>query len=143
MMKGFGHTAIWVKDMEKSLHFYLDILGCKWAFSMPVDGKPNTGTEYIAVANGAFIELFYGGIPHEKEKAPEGKFYTGFSHFCIEVEDMSQFVEEVKSRGGVFRVEPKRGRDGNWQAWMDDPDGIGIEFVQLEPGCMQKQVYFE
>lgn len=56
---------------------------------------------------------------------------------------MFQFVEEVKSRGGVFRVEPKRGRDGNWQAWMDDPDGIGIEFVQLEPGCMQKQVYFE
>ena len=77
MMKGFGHTAIWVKDMEKSLHFYLDILGCKRAFSMPVDGEPNTGTEYIAVANGAFIELFYGGIPHEKEKAPEGKFYTG------------------------------------------------------------------
>ena len=32
MFQGFGHTAIWVRDMEKSLHFYCDILGGKKAF---------------------------------------------------------------------------------------------------------------
>ena len=87
MFQGFGHTAIWVKDMEKSLHFYLDILGCKKAFSMPLDG-PGTGTEYLVASNGAFIELFYGGTPHETEKAPEGVHFTGFSHFCLVVDDM-------------------------------------------------------
>ena len=142
MFQGFGHTAIWVKYMEKSLHFYLDILGCKKAFSMPLD-CPGTGTEYIVASNGAFIELFYGGTPHETEKAPEGVHFTGFSHFCLVVDDMFKFVEEVEGRGGVFRVKPKRGRDGNWQAWMTDPDGIEIEFVQLEPGCKQRQIYFE
>ena len=143
MYQGYGHTAIWVRDMEKSLHFYLDILGFKKAFSMPIDGVPNTGTEYLTLANGFFLELFYGGTPHEKEIEPEGVHFTGFSHFCIVVDDMFAFVDAVRSRGGEVRNGPKRGRDGNWQVWMTDPDGIEIEFVQLEPGCKQKQIYFE
>ena len=32
MIKGIGHVAFKVTDMEKSLHFYCDILGGKKAF---------------------------------------------------------------------------------------------------------------
>ena len=141
MMKGFGHMAVWVTDMERALHFYVDILGCKKAFSMENNGKP--GTEYLALANGAFIELFYNGVPHEQESPGEGRFYAGFSHFAVEVDDIFETVEGIKARGGVLSVALKRGHDGNWQAWIIDPEGIGIEFVQLEPDCKQKQVYFE
>ena len=70
MMKGFGHMAIWVTDMERALHFYVDILGCQKAFSMENNGKP--GTEYLALANGAFIELFYNGVPMNRKARAKG-----------------------------------------------------------------------
>ena len=63
-LKGIAHAAYNVSDMKASLEFYAGKLGMKHAFSIPRDdGAP--WIEYIKVAEGEFIELFYsdgGGI---------------------------------------------------------------------------------
>ena len=58
MLKGIAHLAVTTKNMEESLHFYLDALGLKKAFSLanPKDGSP--WIEYLLVSPGQFIELF-------------------------------------------------------------------------------------
>ena len=128
MIKGIGHLALTVKDMEKSLQFYCETLGFERAFDI-LDDEGNPWIEYIKVAPGQFIELFYGG--KTKDKPENDKI--GFNHLCLEVTDIHQIANHLKSKGVVLDVEPMRGKDYNYQCWVKDPDGNRIEFMQLDP----------
>lgn len=128
MFRGIGHLALKVEDMEKSLHFYCDILGFKHAFDIQDDhGQPVI--EYIKVVPGQFIELFYGG----KETPEFNDNSIGFNHLCLEVNDIYEIADHLKSKGIPLTVEPMIGKDHNYQCWVKDPDGNDIEFMQLDP----------
>ncbi|GAB6928492.1 VOC family protein [Paenibacillus sp. JCM 10914] len=132
MIKGIAHLAFDVADMEKSLHFYCDILGFSRAFDIPNDqGEP--WIEYIKVCDGQFIELFYGG----QNKPEPVKRPIGFSHLCLEVEDINSIAEHLRKFGVTLDVDPVQGKDFNWQCWARDPDGHRIEFMQLDPKSPQ------
>lgn len=126
---GIAHIAITVKDMEKSLDFYTRVLGFKKAFEIP---EPETGDpwiEYLYVGGGQFVELFYGGA---KDNPWNGDL-RGFNHLCLEVDDIHSVVERIKKEGvEITDNGPKQGCDYNWQAWIKDPDGIRIEFMQID-----------
>jgi lactoylglutathione lyase len=129
MIKRLGHAAYTVANMERSLHFYCDILGLKKVFEL---NEPNTGKPwivYLKVTDGEFIELFYGGY----KKNDWDSSTTGYNHLCLEVSDIQEIAETIKSRGGSLDKEPKQGIDHNWQCWISDPDGNRIEFMQLDP----------
>jgi lactoylglutathione lyase len=53
------------------------------------------------------------------------------------VDDLSAAVRELAGRGVALTAEPKQGQDGNWQAWIADPDGNPIELMHVEPGSPQ------
>lgn len=132
MIKRIGHLAFDVANMEQSLHFYCDILGFKRAFDI-LDDNGNPWIEYIKVADGQFIELFYGG-----ENKPEAvKRPIAFSHLCLEVEDIHVIAGHLKKQNVQLDVEPMQGKDHNWQCWAKDPDGNRIEFMQLHPDSPQ------
>ncbi len=58
MIKGIGHLAFTVKEMDASLHFYCDILGFKKLFELnTTDDQP--WIVYLKVSDGQFIELFW------------------------------------------------------------------------------------
>jgi lactoylglutathione lyase len=41
---------------------------------------------------------------------------------------------------GVEMIRPKvQGADGNWQTWIEDPDGHRIELMQMAENSMQAQ----
>lgn len=132
MIKGIGHLAFDVADMEQSLRFYCDILGFKQAFSIE-DDHGNPWIEYIKVRDGQFIELFYGAA----NKPEPVKRPIGFSHLCLEVESIETIANHLKSSGIRLDVEPMQGKDHNWQCWAKDPDGNRIEFMQLDPSSPQ------
>lgn len=128
MIKRIGHIALRTADMDKALHFYCDILGFQRAFELK-DDKGNPWIEYIKVCEGQFIELFYGGVnkPHPVQQQ------IGYNHLCLEVDDIHAIAAHLKANGIILDVEPKRGKDRNYQCWAKDPDGNRIEFMQLEP----------
>lgn len=128
VIKGIGHVALKVEDMEKSLDFYCNILGFKHAFDIRDDNN-SPWIEYIKVSPGQFIELFYGG----KNKPETVNETIGFDHLCLEVEDIDQIASHLKTNGVTLDVEPKKGKDNNFQCWAKDPDGNRIEFMQLVP----------
>jgi len=140
MYRKIGHVAFKVTDMERSLHFYCDILGGKRAFSMN-DQEGNPWIEYVALKNGLFIELFYNGTPRKENNDDE--HLTGFLHTCIEVDDIQEITAFVKKNGGTMFTEPLQGCDGNWQAWVIDPDGNRIEFMQLDADSPQATFQFD
>jgi catechol 2,3-dioxygenase-like lactoylglutathione lyase family enzyme len=132
MIKQIGHIALTVRDMEASLHFYCDILGFHKAFDL-LDDQKNPWIIYIKIGNGQFIELFYGG---ETKPEPVNK-PIGYNHLCLEVEDIYKIAEHLKAHGVTLDVEPKQGKDLNFQCWVKDPDGNRIEFMQMNPESPQ------
>lgn len=120
---GIGHVAYNVSNMKASLEFYVGKLGFTHSFSIPRDdGTP--WIEYLHVAPGQFIELFYS------DEAPAGGYYN---HLCLQVEDCAAAVEALRENGVVIDVMPNQGKDFNIQAWIHDPDGNKIEIMQISP----------
>ena len=65
IIKGIAHAAYTVRDMESAVAFYEKVFGFKKAFTM---NHPKTGAPwivYVYVAEGQFIELFYGGVTED------------------------------------------------------------------------------
>lgn len=134
MLKGNAHIAFVVSDMDKSLHFYSEVLGFEQAFKLDDDeGKP--WINYLKVADGQFIELFYGGT-REYISNPKN---AGSTHICFEVDDIYEFANHLKKHGIELDSEPKQGKDLNLQCWAKDPDGFPIEFMQLDPRSPQSR----
>jgi lactoylglutathione lyase len=129
---GFGHIAIKVKDLEKSLDFYVNKLG----FEYFLDLKRDDGTVwivYLRITDTQFLELFPGA---EGDRAP-GKEANGVNHLCLTIEDMPATVARMKANGVTMLSEMKQGIDGNPNAWVEDPDGNRYELMEMTPGCIQ------
>jgi lactoylglutathione lyase len=132
-IKSLAHAALKVKDLDRSLAFYRDTLGFREMMRIN-HGDGSLMLVYLRMTDDQFIEIFPGG---EGDVAP-GWNANAINHFCLEVEDMQATAADLTARGIPFLREPKVGLDGNWQCWVNDPDGNRIEFMQMVPGCMQE-----
>jgi lactoylglutathione lyase len=123
MIKGINHKAFHVIDMERSLDFYCNKLGFKKAFEL---NQPNGDPwiVYVKVADGCFIELFYGGSEGVKNWA---------EHICFEVDNIQETAEQLKKKGVTLEVEISQGTALNYQFWVLDPNGNWIEFMEMHP----------
>ena len=132
MITGITHVAVNAKDMEKSLDFYVRVLGFKKVFSIT---HPQTGApwiEYLQAGN-QFVELFYNGTVDN----PWNVTLRGFNHLCLQVDDIYSMVKGIEEKGYPMDSPVKEGRDKNFQAWLKDPDGVRIELMQISPESLQ------
>lgn len=128
LIQRLGHTAFVTSDMERSLHFYCDLLGFTKAFEIH-DEVGNPWIVYLQVSDFQFVELFYGG----KTSVIRESGQIGYDHMCFEVDDIMATAEHLRACEIALDVEPKQGLDLNYQCWVRDPDGNRIEFMQLHP----------
>ena len=132
MITGIAHLALTAKDMEKSLDFYIRVLGFKKVFSL---AHPETGApwiEYLQAGN-QFVELFYNGT----EDNPWKSSLRGFNHLCLLVDDIHSTVKGIEDAAYPMDSPVREGSDKNLQAWLKDPDGIRIELMQISPESPQ------
>lgn len=130
MTKGLAHLALYCSDVHRSADFYVRVLGLKRLFTQK---RPDGSLWYIYLhaGNRTFVELFPSDAP------PADGQHTGVAHICLEVEDMEAAVARVKAEDWPLTSEPRTGGDGNIQAWLNDPDGVPVELMQMMPDCMQ------
>ena len=132
MFQALAHVAFLVSDREASLRFYRDALGLTPQFEMEdEEGRP--WIQYLKIADRQFLELF---CPHPGE-APGPAPDTYYRHLCLECADLPAVVDTLRERGVAIDIEPHRGADGNWQAWIHDPDGNRIELRAYTPDSPQ------
>lgn len=121
------HTMLRVGNLEKSIHFYTKILGMKVLRQKEYpDGKFTlTFVGYQNESENAVLELTYNwGI----EKYELG---TAFGHIAIEVDNAYEMCEKVKNLGGKVTREAGPMKHGSTViAFIEDPDGYKIEFIQ-------------
>jgi lactoylglutathione lyase len=121
------HTMLRVGNLEKSIAFYVDILGMKLLRSKDYpDGRFTLAfVGYQDESEGAVLELTHNW---DTDRYDLG---TGYGHIAIEVDNAYQACEDVKKRGGKVTREAGPMKHGATViAFVEDPDGYKIEFIQ-------------
>ena len=144
MLKSFFHTGFVVKDLEKSVAFYADVLG------MRVAGRVERQGEFAnqllgfpeAHIKGALMDQ---GEGHQLEllqyiNPPSGpgniaRNDLGAAHLAFFVDDLDKFYEETSTKGLRFNNPPAAALDDQGKVSMkacyaQDPDGNWLEFVE-------------
>jgi lactoylglutathione lyase/glyoxylase I family protein len=129
MIKSLAHLCILSGDLNRTLDFYVGILGLRKKFDFIRNGA--LFGFYLEVAPGQFIEVFHTDAP-----APDRASAGSITHLCLEVADIDAVRGRLVAKG-VEVTEKKLGADSSWQAWCKDPDGTAIEFHQYTPGSCQ------
>jgi lactoylglutathione lyase len=128
---GIGHVAIRVKDVTRTLDFYVGKLGFEEMLRLDRDGR--LWLLYLRVTDDQYLEVFPEGVG----ESASGKEAVGFNHLCLQVSDIEAAVAELKAVGVPLTAELKLGADGNRQAWIEDPDGHRIELMEIAPDSLQ------
>ncbi len=121
------HTMLRVGDLDKSIAFYSEMLGMKLLRRSDYpEGKFTLAfVGYQDEVAGAVLELTYnwGVSAYDMGNA--------YGHIAIEVEDAHKACELVKQRGGkVVREAGPMQHGTTVLAFIEDPDGYKIEFIQ-------------
>ncbi|MCQ9155354.1 lactoylglutathione lyase [Acidomonas methanolica] len=127
-MGTYLHTMVRVRDLDRSIAFY-KVLGMKELRRREVpDGKYTLvfmGFEDNAHGQ-AEIELTYNW-----DQETPYEIGTGFGHFALGYEDIAAVVEKVRAAGGKVTREAGPVKFGTTViAFVEDPDGYKIEFIQ-------------
>ncbi|MEQ1439832.1 lactoylglutathione lyase [Fontimonas sp. SYSU GA230001] len=119
------HTMIRVGDLDRSIAFYTEVLGMKLLSRKDYpDGRFTLA--FVGFGDGgAEIELTYNYGVGRYEPG------TAFGHIAIEVDDAAAACARVRARGGKVTREAGPMKHGTTViAFVEDPDGYKIEFIQ-------------
>jgi lactoylglutathione lyase len=121
------HTMLRVGDLQRSLDFYTQVLGMKFLrqSDYPEGRFTNAFVGYDDESKTAVLELTHNWDTKTYDLG------NGYGHVAIEVDDAYKTCAEVKKRGGKVTREPGPMKHGTTViAFVEDPDGYKIEFVQ-------------
>ena len=126
-MRRILHTMLRVGDLDRSIEFYTKVLGMKLLRRADYPGGrfTNAFVGYDDESRAAVLELTYNWDTHSYDLG------TGFGHVAVEVEDAREACDRVRQRGGKVTREAGPMKHGTTViAFVEDPDGYKIEFVQ-------------
>ena len=121
------HTMLRVGNLERSIDFYTGVLGMKLLRRKDYpDGKFTLAfVGYGDEADHTVIELTHNW------ETPSYDLGNGFGHLAIGVPDAYAACEAVKAKGGkVTRAAGPMKHGTTVIAFVEDPDGYKIEFIQ-------------
>ena len=142
---GVHHTGIIVKNLDRSIYFYHDLLG------LPIQSEPSpwfSGEELaqgvgvpgaslrqvnLRVGDGSLELLEYGNRPAGDDTVPPQN-RLGSMHIALRVDDIAATVAELEAKGIAFLSAPNIVDEGVLAGWrwiyFLDPDGVTIELVE-------------
>lgn len=121
------HTMLRVGDLNRALGFYVNVLGMRVLRRKDYPGGrfTNVFVGYGDEASAAVLELTHNWDTGTYDLG------SGYGHVAIEVDDAYRACEEVRKRGGKVTREAGPMKHGTTViAFVEDPDGYKIEFVQ-------------
>lgn len=118
---GVAHIAIFAKDVEASRAFYHGLLGYDEAFWLTQpDGS--LSLTFFKINERQYIELF-----------PERAHNTDrLNHIALQVDNAEAMRAYLASKGVKVPDRVPKGRTGNSNFMIQDPDGHSVEIVQYE-----------
>lgn len=140
----FGHVGLHVSDIERSIRYYVDIIGLDQIERRVRDESYlGTLTGYrdlrmdtclvVDPASGLMIELIEV-LSATGEKAEPATANPGTAHLCFIVDDVDAIYRRALDAGHGSIAEPVTPTAGRWEGgrsvYLLDPDRIRIEIVR-------------
>jgi len=125
------YTGIRVKDMDESIAFYTKILGMRLVEAR--EKTPPTEGEVATLKSADSEQLLE--LNWYREGSRFGTPYTNGSevdHLAFDVENLNEWIGSLEKKGLKILVRPREiGLESGWnEAFIEDPNGIWIEFLQ-------------
>jgi lactoylglutathione lyase len=123
MVRKLLHTRYRVNDLDKSVAFYRDVLGCR---------------ELRRSESPRGSKLAFLGVPGSEEQI-ELTYYPAsgpvqvqadLTHLAFEVTDIGAFARHAAAKGYPLTDGPTKTSSGHIIAFIDAPDGYEIELIQ-------------
>ena len=125
-IKGLDHVVLRVADLEKSMAFYCDVLGCH-----EVRRRPENGL-YQFKAGISMVDLLTLDSPGGRRGgAGPGKEGRNMAHFCFNLTEYDE--DAIRAHLAAHGIEVTKsgnrfGAEGTGPSlYMDDPDGNEVE----------------
>ena len=123
MVKKLLHTRYRVSDLEKTVHFYKEVLGLE---------------EVKRSTSGRGSQLVFLKAPQSDETIEICKFDESgpvvvgpdLTHLAFEVEDLDAFAKHAAALGYPLSDGPHRSPSGSALGFIDAPEGYEIELIQ-------------
>ena len=121
------HTMLRVGNLELSIQFYTEVLGMRLLRSkdFPEGRFTLAFLGYEDEANGTVLELTHNWDTAHYDLG------NAYGHIAIEIDDIFACCNDVRQKGGKVVREPGPMKHGTTIiAFVEDPDGYKIEFIQ-------------
>ncbi len=125
---GISHMAIYVSDLQKARAFYKDFLGYDEVFTL----KRDDGSERIAfikINEDQYLEVF----------AEDPKKDGHLNHFSVFTDNAEAMRLYLASKGVKVPGQVGKGKVGNANFNIIDPDGHTLEIVEYKPESWTRQ----
>ena len=138
-----NHTSFTVSNLDRTVAFFRDVLGFDVTSKAPRNSsliERITGVEGANVmiayvrGSGHSLELIEYGGPDDRSSVYPRPCDVGFAHVAYDVDDIdaaigASSVHDVKPIGPVTVID-QGPNQGSRVAYLRDPDGITIEFIE-------------
>ena len=121
------HTMIRVGDLQRSIDFYTQVLGMRLLRKTDYPGGrfTNAFVGYEDEAHAAVLELTHNWDTDSYDLG------TAYGHIAVEVDNAYEACDKVRAKGGKVTREAGPMKHGTTViAFVEDPDGYKIEFIQ-------------
>lgn len=131
MINRIDHTALVVKDLERSIDFYTRVLGFHIARRLEFPDR-----ELVILALGeqpaAKLELLRYDATDPSDSVPEERTRLGLRHLAFHVPDVGAAFDQLAAEGVKMQEEPPFRRPGGPPiAFGYDPNGVLLEFTEI------------
>ena len=138
----FEHVALSVSSLERSMAFYVDLMGFEKSdlIECPperglgnVVGIPGCSARIAKLKQGAMVlELFEYLVPRGRPMAPDRtQADIGLTHLGFASTDIHSDYERLRQQGVRFYSPPIEYRPHVWNAYFYGPDGETCELRQF------------
>ena len=142
---GISHIAVCVRDLDKSLAFYRDILGMEVVFDQ-VQDTTSGGLPHVyqhARKTRRTVHLKFGQdnnnprlvVTSHPNEGPDGNpiklDQVGLSHYSFSVPDTKALMADLTAKGVQLAAPPEVWADDQGKVssfYVYDPDGILVQF---------------
>lgn len=122
---GVAHIALYASELAKARAFYEDFLGFQEPFTLKRDDG-SVRIAFVKINDQQYVELFTDPLREDGQ----------LNHIAVYTDNAQQMRDYLASRGLKVPATVPKGKTGNYNFTIQDPDGHTVEMVQYLPDSL-------